>query len=399
MSTNQNNQTTKNTIKQTQNNTQTKHLGLYVHIPFCEKKCDYCDFVSFCKPNQDKLKYINSLCAEIVAQGVKFKDYEVDTIYIGGGTPSCLPNGAISLILHKIYQNFKVLKTAEITIECNPNSVDVAKLQEYRRSKINRLSIGLQAYNNKLLKLIGRLHTKADFDTAISRAKLIGFKNISVDVIIGLPQQKMHHIKHQLKHLKKLGIKHISAYGLMVEEGTKLAQNLKQGVYKLPSDLLQEKMYDYTKKYLQKNGYVRYEVSNFALPKYESQHNLKYWTNCEYLGLGLNASSYVNCTRWRNTDNFDEYVKTSDSCQLKQYELEVVDTDSQMEECIMLSLRTCKGIDLTNFFNRFNVNLLQSKSTQIDNLKKDGLVVIKDNCLVCTDRGFKFLNQVILQLI
>lgn len=391
--------TNQTTTDQAQNNVQAKKLGLYVHIPFCEKKCDYCDFVSFCKPNQDKLKYINSLCAEIASQATKFKDYDVDTIYIGGGTPSCLPNGAISLILHKIYQNFRVLKTAEITIECNPNSIDIAKLQEYRRSKINRLSIGLQAYNNKLLKLIGRLHTKADFDNAIRRAKLLGFKNISADVIIGLPKQKMRHIKHQLKHLKRLGIKHISAYGLMVEDGTKLAQDLKQGVYKLPSDLLQEKMYDYTKKYLQKNGYIRYEVSNFALHGYESQHNLKYWTNCEYLGLGLNASSYVNHTRWRNTDNFDEYIKTSGNGQLKRYEMEVVDTNSQIEECIMLSLRTSKGLDLTNFFNRFNVNLLQTKSKQIDALSKDGLVAIKDNCLACTDRGFKFLNQVILQLI
>lgn len=375
-----------------------KNLGLYIHIPFCQKKCDYCDFVSFCKTDDIKIEYVSCLIKEISMQGIKFKDYDVDTIYIGGGTPSCLPNGAIYKILNSVYQNFNVLKGAEITIESNPNSLDFAKLQEYRYAKINRLSIGLQCYNDKLLKLIGRLHTKKQFDDAYRRARLVGFRNINVDLILGVPKQRLLDVKHELHHLTRLGVDHISAYGLIVEEGTKLAQNLKGNVYNLPAEKLQLKMYDTTKKYLQKKGYFRYEVSNFAKSGFECKHNLKYWKRDEYLGLGLVSSSLINESRFKNTDNLEKYLSSIKLGKIETEQNKQIDKDKQIEETIMLSLRRNSGIDIIDFEKQFGYSLLKDKKAEIDELISQKLIEINDNQLYCTDRGFEVLNQIILKL-
>lgn len=376
-----------------------KKLGLYIHIPFCEKKCDYCNFVSYCKNDHEKLLYLQNLLKEISLQGIKYKEYEIDTIFIGGGTPTTMPNGAINKLLMGIYQNFNVLENAEITIECNPNSLTVAKLKEYKKSKINRLSIGLQCYNDNLLKLIGRLHNKKQFDIAFSYAKLFGFKNISVDLILGVPNQKFRHIKKEIKHLLKLGVNHISAYGLIVEDNTKLSENLTLNKYKLPSEKLQLKMYDYVKTKLEKNNINRYEVSNFAKPGLESKHNLKYWTDGEYLGLGVVSSSYVNNMRWKNTDSLQVYNESLQNNIIAIEEQEVLTLAEKVEEALMLGLRLQKGINLNNFKEDFNIDLLKEKQTEINQLLNDNLIVIQNGYLHCTDNGFNVLNQIILQLI
>ena len=376
-----------------------KMLGIYIHIPFCEKKCDYCNFVSFCKSNDEKISYIEALKKEIVLQSSSFCDYIVDTIFVGGGTPSCLFDGAIKDIFDCLKNNFKISKDCETTIECNPNSITETKLEEYKSVGVNRLSVGLQVYDDKLLKLIGRLHTKKQFDDAIKLCKNAGFENINVDLILGIPKQKMHSVKKELSHLTKLGINHISAYGLIVEENTKLAKNLENNVYKLPSEKLQVKMYDYTKKYLQKHEIFRYEVSNFAKVGFESKHNLKYWNNGEYLGLGLTSSSYVDCKRWKNTDDFNQYICKINKNILPKEEVELIDKNEQIEECIMLSLRTAKGIDLKQFEKQFGFDLLVKKRKEIEFLQEQNFVQIQNNQFFCTDLGFKLLNQVILSLI
>ncbi len=376
-----------------------KNLGLYIHIPFCEKKCDYCNFVSFCKAPNEKNTYVDALKKEIIIQGDAYKDYIIDTIFIGGGTPSCLLDGQILDILQAVKNNFNLDKNAEISIECNPNSITQQKLIEYKHAGINRISIGLQVYNNRLLKLIGRLHNKKQFDNAIKFCKSNGFDNINVDLILGIPTQKLYDVKKELHHLKRLKVKHISAYGLIVEEGTKLSFNLKNGVYNLPSEDLQVKMYDYTNKFLQKHGYFRYEVSNFAKKSFESKHNLKYWTNQEYLGLGLNSSSYCGYERWKNTDNYEEYIHSINNNTLLQLEKEKIDKKAQIEECVMLSLRTSFGLNCNIFKQRFGFDILQSKNVVIKSLIKNDLIKINNNCIVCTDKGFKMLNQVILELI
>lgn len=377
----------------------TKKLGLYLHIPFCEKKCDYCDFVSYCKPTGVKLQYVEDIKKEICAKAITYKDCEVDTIFIGGGTPSSMPIGAINSILNCVYKNFKVLSNAEITIECNPNSLTMSKLVEYKKSKINRLSIGLQTTNNKLLKLIGRLHTKNQFDFAVACAKKVGFNNISADLILGIPKQKLCHVKQELKYLVKLGINHISAYALIVEEGTKLKQNLDENVYKLPSESLQLKMLNFAVKYLTKQGFQRYEVSNFAKVGFESKHNLKYWTDKEYLGLGAVASSYVDNVRWKNTDSLEEYHNQVQSGNFEYCEKEVVDANSNLEETIMLALRTANGINLDDLQNKFGKDLLKIKSKQIEMLISQKLLTHEDGRIFCTNKGFNLLNQIVLMLV
>lgn len=376
-----------------------KKLGLYIHIPFCEKKCDYCNFVSYCTSDDTKLLYVQNLMREIVMQSRSYQDYEIDSIFVGGGTPSCLPVGCIFKILNTIYKNYKVLTSAEITIECNPNSLTIAKLNEYKKANVNRLSIGLQCYNDKLLKQIGRLHTKKDFDLAISRAKLFGFKNISADIILGVPNQKLKDVKKELRHLVKLGVNHISSYGLIVEDGTPLKQNLDNGIYKLPAEDLQVKMYDYTVKYLSKHGINKYEVSNFAKEGFISKHNQKYWTDQEYLGLGVVSSSYINNKRWKNTDDLLTYHEDIKQGKVQQLEVEELNLDSKREECIMLSLRTTKGINLTDFKQKFGTDLLQAKADQIQSLLDGSFIAVQNDHLFCTEKGFKLLNQIILQLV
>ena len=406
-----------------------KLLGLYIHIPFCEKKCDYCNFVSFCKNDKEKKKYVECLLKEIAFQGKNYSknEYAVDTIFVGGGTPTVLPFGEISKIFECIKSNFVVEKNAEITVECNPNSLTLEKLEEFKKSGVNRLSIGLQTYNNKLLKLIGRLHTKKEFDIAIKNAKEVGFTNINVDLILGIPNQKIFDVKREIKHLKKLGIPHISCYGLIVEENTKLSQNLERKVYKLPSEEKSVKMYDIANKMLSKSGINRYEVSNFAKSGFECKHNLKYWQDKEYLGLGVVSSSYVDGKRWKNTDSLKMYCEFFENFDYKKFEtndksktnnlkndiqsnfnlsieeivedMEILSKQSKMEECVMLSLRTIQGIDLIEFNQKFEIDLLQQKKYEIEDLKIQNMIDIQNNHLFCTNDGFKLLNQIILQLI
>lgn len=376
-----------------------KKLGIYVHIPFCEKKCDYCNFVSYCTNNTEKLKYLNSIIMEIGLRAKEFENYEVDTIFVGGGTPTCMPHGAIYRILNAIYSSFKVLTTAEITVEANPNSINFGVLQELKKAKVNRLSIGLQAYNNKLLKQLGRLHTKKQFDDAVRRAKLVGFKNINVDLILGIPNQKLYQVKNEIRHLIKLGINHISAYGLIVEEGTKLNADIESGKLKNLTEEKQIKMYNYLTKKLAKYGINRYEVSNFAKSGYESKHNLKYWNNEEYLGLGAVASSYVNGKRWKNIDALEEYNTIILTKKIAVEEVETLKTADKIEERIMLSLRTTKGLDLQKFKEDFSYDLLIEKSAEIEKLKANNLIKIENNFLSCTNNGFHVLNYIILELV
>ena len=378
---------------------QKENLGIYVHIPFCEKKCDYCNFVSFCLPEQNKVEYIDALTKEITIQGKEYKNYLIDTIFVGGGTPTSLPNGQIADILHILKSNFNVKNDCEITVECNPNSLTIEKLQEFKYAGVTRLSVGLQAYSNRLLKLVGRLHNKKQFNEAIKNAQKLGFENINVDLILGIPTQKMYHIKQELRHLVKLGISHISAYGLIVEGNTKLHNNLLQRKYKLPSEELQIKMYDYTKNYLQKHGINRYEVSNFAKAGFECKHNLKYWTDKEYLGLGLVSSSYVYGKRWKNTDILNVYINSLKNGTICTEDVENLSKQDMLEEYIMLSLRTVKGIDLKNFKQKFGFDLIEKRKEIIQNLISNGLLENNNDNLFCTDLGFQLLNQIILELI
>ena len=380
--------------------TMKQKLGIYVHIPFCEGKCDYCNFVSFKTDVETKERYVLALIKEMELFAPNIVDYEIDTIFIGGGTPSCLRPKAIKNILNYITNNFNVTHDAEITIEANPNSLTVDKLREYKLAGVNRLSIGLQAYNDNLLELIGRLHTKSDFDTALYNAKTYGFENINVDLLLGLPKQNLYDILYELKHLVKCGVKHISAYGLIVEEGTKLQQKLDKKEYTLPNEEKALKMYNTVVNFLKKNGLNRYEVSNFAVNGYESKHNLKYWTMQEYVGFGLASHSFFNGKRWENTAKLQEYFDLIENDTLPRKNVEEETMTDLKEEFIMTEIRKQSGIDLSKYIRFFGEDLLEVKHRELDSLKKLGLIEITpDNRLFATDRGFEVLNQIILELI
>ena len=385
-----------------ENDSKKKSLSIYVHIPFCNSKCDYCSFVSMVASPEEKHRYVTNLMNEIKLQSKNYREfYSVSSIYIGGGTPSCLDNYYIRDLLSCIYKNFAVKNSAEITLEINPNSVDQTKIREYIMSGINRFSIGLQSISAKVLKSMGRTHSLADYKKSVDIIREFGVKNISTDIIIGYPNQKLIDVKETINYLIKLGIPHISAYMLQVEKGTKLKKLVDNGSLGVPDDDTVVKMYDTVVDILTKNGYKRYEISNFAKPTYESYHNKVYWKRKDYLGVGLAAHSYIDGTRFANTENLTEYnEKLEKSFTIPTKYSKTLTTEEKKEEAVMLSLRTSDGLDLDAYKNEFGENFLAKKKDKIAELIKNKfLILTKENKLVCTNSGYLVLNKLVLELV
>ena len=379
-----------------------KSLSIYVHIPFCNSKCKYCAFVSMVAGEDDKKRYFVDLLNEIKFQAKKYsKYYSVSSIYIGGGTPSCLDYYYIRDLVSCLYKNFAVKNTAEITIEINPNSADKTKIREYVLSGVNRFSIGLQSVNPRILKDMGRTHTVQDFENVVAEIREYGVKNISADMIIGYPGQKLSDIKDTLSLLTKLQIPHISTYMLQVEQGTKLKALVDNGTVALPDEDLVIDMYNYIYDTLSKEGYNRYELSNFAKPTFESFHNSVYWKRKDYLGIGLAAHSYIEGTRFANTENINKYVSIIENEQNIPVEISKNLTKEELkEEFVMLSLRTKDGIDLEAYKKEFNEHLASKKKDTIATLIKYGYLILRnDNHLICSNKGFLVLNKLILELV
>ena len=348
------------------------NLSIYIHIPFCNSKCTYCAFNSMVANANDKKRYYNDLVSEIKMQSQLYRQYySVSSIYIGGGTPSAMDYYYIRDLLQCIYKNFAVKNSAEITIEINPNSVDKNKIREYILAGVNRFSIGLQSSNPKILKAMGRTHTVDDYEKTVAMIREFGIKNISTDIIIGFPKQKLANVKETVNYLLKMNIPHISIYMLQVEHGTPLKKMVDNGMLGLPNDDAVVQMYNTVNDMLTLNGYKRYELSNFAKPTFESYHNNVYWDRNEYLGMGLSAHSYIGGRRFSNTDNIIEYAEKIEN--KKQVPIETIKTlteQEKKEECIMLSLRTCDGIDLEEYKTEFNENFLAKKKEIIARLIK-----------------------------
>lgn len=376
-----------------------KKLSLYIHIPFCARRCGYCNFVTFVEKENYMFDYVDCLIKEMKLYSKKTQDYVVQSVYVGGGTPSYLHSGLMLKIFKALKENFKFLRNAEITIEANPNSLTVEKLEEYKACGVNRLSIGAQTCNNHILKDIDRLHNFDDFKLALELAQGNGFENISVDMLLGLPKQKKSDVMKMLKYLVSHEVKHISAYSLILERGTPMFNKVSSGKVSLPSEDKTVDMYNAVYKYLAKKGFKRYEVSNFAIPDYECIHNTVYWTMAEYIGLGVAAHSYFGGDRFANTNNLDDYITKLDSKKSPVVDKETLTIEEQREETIMLSLRTSKGINIEAFNQKFHCNLLEDKKEEVLFLLTNRFIIIERGFLRLAENAFYVLNSVVQKLI
>ena len=382
---------------------QEKELGIYIHIPFCKQKCYYCDFVSFSNKEEYIEKYVETLKREI--DSYDLSKYNITTIYIGGGTPSWIPSEKIQEILEKIRQKISENQTRwkdiEITIELNPGTVDEEKIKKYKEIGINRLSIGLQSTNNKLLKEIGRIHTFEDFKDTYNTMKKVGFENINVDLMIGLPNQTISDVKESLNEIIKLNPTHVSVYSLIVEENTKMEQLINNKELQLPDEELERQMYWYVKNTLELNGYNHYEISNFAKKGKESKHNLNCWEQKEYIGLGLAAYSYLNGIRYGNTSDIEKYINVQDflnSSELEESGIRIVDEVQSLEdkrkEYMLLGLRKIDGVSIQKFKEKFVENPIFLFRKELEKLVKEELITIDGDCIRLTNKGLDLANIV-----
>lgn len=375
-----------------------KNIGIYMHIPFCRHKCNYCNFLTMISNDRNKIDlYVEYLCKEINLTKHMFEDRIVDTIYFGGGTPSLLSEKNIANILSSLNNNFNIDKDAEITIEINPETIDEKWVKAISKNGINRASVGFQNSNPEILDLIGRKGSLEYFLNSIEYLRKYDIKNISADIILALPKMNVESTIEDAKLICDLDIPHISAYSLILEEKTKLFLDVKKGRVELPNEILEREIYHNFNQYIKDRGYHRYEVSSFCKPGYESRHNSKYWDLSEYIGLGLGASGLINNTRTKNPSKLNEYYQKLDENTLPyniEYELSLND---MMSEFSFLSIRTSKGIDKQQFYKMF-----QRDFDTVFDLRKhfeDGLIYLDGNCIKLTEKGYDLSNIVEIDLL
>ncbi|MCI8655574.1 MAG: oxygen-independent coproporphyrinogen III oxidase [Clostridia bacterium] len=369
-----------------------QELGIYIHIPFCKRKCYYCDFISYCNQDENIDRYIDALIKEIRNRKKKIVGRKVTTIYIGGGTPSFIKEQDIE----KVLKTLEIKEHQEITIEVNPGTVNKQKLKTYRKIGINRISIGLQETHNNLLKQIGRIHTYEEFLETYKIARSVGFKNINVDLMIGLPNQSIQDIKENLERIILLNPEHISVYSLILEEGTPLIKKIDEEELKLPDEELERDMYWYVKNKLELNGYMHYEISNFAKAGYQSKHNMNCWKQKEYVGFGVAAHSYLNFIRFSNTSILNEYIHNIESnnvdANVKIQEEQILE-DTQ-KEYMLLGLRKIDGVSISEFKNKFGKNPLFIYKEELNELVETGFLRVDLDAIKLTNKGIDFANLV-----
>lgn len=415
-------------------------LRLYLHIPFCVRKCLYCDFVSFAGREDLFGAYTDALCREIEAYGRHLSGYEIASVYIGGGTPSILPEEQMAQITETLIKSFrisgirekrrgfhlqkKIRPRHEFSIECNPGTVSKGKLKAYKKMGINRLSFGLQSADDKDLKMLGRIHSFGDFEQSFEAAREAGFGNINVDLMQAIPGQTLQAWQRVLALLAVYKPEHISAYSLMVEEGTPFFEKQMRGELPLPDEDTEREIYYYTRDFLEKSGYRRYEISNYALPGFSCSHNTGYWKRDPYLGLGLNASSLLHNVRWKNTEDPEQYLtlfsdpeaaeeRAAALLQAAEEGRESFGTEEapfvldyhrlshkeQMEEFLFLGLRLTEGIGRQEFFDTFHQDFDFTYGETVRDLKEKGLLSDNGERIFLTDRGIDLSNTVLAEFL
>ncbi|MDR1392017.1 MAG: radical SAM family heme chaperone HemW [Clostridiales bacterium] len=365
-------------------------IGIYLHVPFCKKKCNYCAFNSWDNKNDLISSYFDALQIEIFDCVDSLKNYTVDTVYFGGGTPTCVNCKFFDKVLYSIENNFDVLKKLEIAIECNPGAFDRKCLKDISFRRFNRLSIGLQSTDNDVLKFLGRIHTFEEFIECYNLARSIGFKNISVDLIYGLPNQNLESWKRCLSDIIKFKLEHISCYCLEIEKGTPFFSS----ELNIPDDYEVSKMYDFSVKFLRYFGYERYEISNFCKKGYESKHNLKYWQCEDFVGFGASAHSNIGNVRYSNEKNIEKYIKLIKSGFSAITSRKNLDVKEKMSEFMFLGLRMQKGIKINEFKKKFNINIYDVFGEKIEKFLNCGLILRDNNNIFLSDRAFFISNKI-----
>lgn len=377
-----------------------KNLSLYIHIPFCVQKCHYCDFLSAPEPIQVQEQYLNALLKEIQRVSPDYNSFQIKSIFIGGGTPSIYKPQWIQLILQTIKQNFQFQKDAEVTMEMNPGTVkELEAFIQLRNGGINRLSLGLQSVKDEELRALGRIHTFSEFLHAYELAGRAGFENINVDLMSALPGQSLESYKESLHRVCNLKPAHISAYSLIIEEGTPFFEriNTQKEDMNLPSEELERQMYQITKEILHSYGYERYEISNYAQEGKECRHNLVYWTRGDYLGLGIGAASMIHNKRFKNTSILNSYITKQGNVPYE--EIEILSKEEQMSEFMILGLRLIRGIQRGEFQTLFGQDPESVYPDVIKKNEKDGLLVIDNERIYLSKRGIDLSNYVMAQFL
>ena len=411
-----------------------KELELYVHIPFCVKKCAYCDFLSAPADVQERTLYVDALTKEIRAEKEEYRNYKVSTVFLGGGTPSVLGEGEIAEIFRALYESFDISDSAEITMEVNPGTVTEGKAAVWKKCGVNRLSIGLQSVNDDELRMLGRIHTYREFLNTWETVRGAGFRNVNIDLISAIPGQTLESWCRTLRTAAELEPEHISAYSLIIEEGTPFyerygeeagcnfetendkareADGCQTVLPPLPDEDTEREIYKATEEILAGYGYHRYEISNYAKDGYECRHNLGYWERKEYLGLGLGASSLIDECRFHNTEDMKKYLEffeksTSDPAGLSnstdclsgiREEVESLSREDQMEEFMFLGLRKTEGISMNEFCEAFDRDVFEVYGPQIRKMEEQGLLIVQDGRIRLTERGTDVSNYVFSEFI
>lgn len=373
-------------------------MELYLHMPFCVRKCAYCDFLSFPSGAKTQRMYAKRLMEDIGVMGKRYGEIPVETIFIGGGTPSVPDSGLIVEIMEHVRHAFHVADGAEISMEANPGTVTRGKLTDYRKAGINRLSFGLQSANDRELKLLGRIHTWAEFLESFTLARECGFANLNIDLMSALPGQTCESWKETLSRVTDLDPEHISAYSLIIEEGTPFGERYgsEEGRKLLPDEDSEREMYHETKRFLKDCGYERYEISNYAKPGRECRHNIGYWTGVPYLGLGLGASSYLDGCRFTVNPDMKQYLEEKPGMFT---DIEKLTKKDMEEEFFYVGLRMTAGVSLSEFERRFGISAKEVYPGLMETFVKEKAARFEGDRFVLTDYGLDVSNYIMAQFL
>ncbi len=368
-------------------------ISLYIHIPFCAQKCLYCDFPSFARKDHLRKAYIEALNKEIISLREKHNNLEINTIFIGGGTPSVLEADELECLLKEVAK-LNMAKDIEYSMECNPGNLTEEKLEVMKKYGVNRISMGLQAKQDNLLKGLGRIHNYKTFKENFLLAKKVGFNNINVDLMFGLPNQRLNEWEETLREIISLEPAHISAYSLIIEEGTAFYNLYENDKLKLPTEEEERKMYHLSKKILEENGFNQYEISNYAKERKECRHNLAYWNMDNWIGVGSAAASYINGKRIKNISSVEEYINSINE---KGEALEEIINNSKndnMEEFMFMGLRKINGIDENEFKKRFSMNINDVYGEILNKYIDEGLLIRESGRIFLSEKGIEISNVI-----